>query len=370
MGPLQGLRVVEFAGIGPAPFCAMLLADLGADVVRIERISAANLLGVEYDVLNRGKRSVAVDLKSDDGLATALELVEAADVLIEGFRPGVMERLGLAPDVCWQRNAALVYGRMTGWGQTGPLAQAAGHDINYIALSGALSVCGEPGAKPAMPANLLGDFGGGALYLAFGVMAAVYEARSSGKGQVVDAAISDCSAHLSTMLYGLMHNGLWQDERGKNLLDGGAAHYNSYCCADGKWVSIGPLEPQFYAEFLSRMELADDPGFDCASDPAQWPTQRERLAAIFVTKKQQAWCELLEGSDCCFAPVLGLREATEHPHNRDRQVFETHDGCVQPGPSPRFSRTPGKISGSPPTPGQHSAEVLRDWKRARSGESR
>lgn len=367
MGPLAGLRVVEFAGIGPAPFCAMLLADMGADVVRVERATSASLLGIEYDVLNRGKRSVAADLKTETGLRTALELVEAADVLIEGFRPGVMERLGLGPEQCWQKNPALVYGRMTGWGQTGPLAQSAGHDINYIALSGALSVCGEAGAKPAMPANLLGDFGGGALYLAFGVMAAVHEARSSGKGQVVDAAISDCSAHLGTMLYGLMHNGLWQDERGCNLLDGGAHHYNSYCCADGKWVSIGPLEPQFYARFLARMGLADDPDFASANDSAQWPLQRQRLSAIFITRSQQAWCELMEGSDCCFAPVLGLREATEHPHNRERQVFETHDGCVQPSPAPRFSRTPAKISRSPPTPGQHSADVLSDWKIPRSG---
>ena len=362
MGPLKGLRVVEFAGLGPAPFAAMLLADMGADVVRLERRQGDNLLGIDYDVLNRGKRSVAVDLKSEQGFETALELLSRADVLIEGFRPGVMERLELGPEDCWEANPALVYARMTGWGQDGPLASSAGHDINYIALSGALSAFGDKDGKPAMPVNLLGDFGGGALYLAFGIMAAVYEAKSSGKGQVVDAAISDCTAHLSTMLHGLMFNNRWQDQRGSNLLDGGAHHYNSYCCADDKWISVGPLEPKFYAEFLQRVGLADDVRFAGAMDSARWPELKLLLEELFQSQSSNHWCELLEGTDCCFAPVLGLSEAPHHPHNVARGVFETHDDCVQPAPAPRFSRTPGGIHRSPPKPGQHSHEVLREWR--------
>ena len=362
MGPLKGLRVVEFAGLGPAPFAAMLLSDMGADVVRLERSQGDNLLGIEYDVLNRGKRSVAVDLKSEQGFETALELLSRADVLIEGFRPGVMERLELGPEDCWEANPALVYARMTGWGQEGPLASSAGHDINYIALSGALSAFGDKDGKPVMPANLLGDFGGGALYLAFGIMAAVYEAKNSGKGQVVDAAISDCTAHLSTMLHGLMFNNRWQDRRGSNLLDGGAHHYNSYRCADNNWISIGPLEPQFYAEFLQRVGLTDDARFADAMEPARWPELKRLLEELFKSNDSDYWCELLEGTDCCFAPVLGLSEAPNHPHNVARGVFETHDDCVQPAPAPRFSRTPGGIHRSPPKPGQHSYEVLREWR--------
>ena len=362
MGPLKGLRVVEFAGLGPAPFAAMLLADMGADVVRLERSQGDNLLGIDYDVLNRGKRSVAVDLKSEQGFDTALELLSRADVLIEGFRPGVMERLELGPEDCWEANPALVYARMTGWGQEGPLASSAGHDINYIALSGALSAFGDKDGKPVMPANLLGDFGGGALYLAFGIMAAVYEAKSSGRGQVVDAAISDCTAHLSTMLHGLMFNNRWQDQRGSNLLDGGAHHYNSYRCADDKWISVGPLEPKFYSEFLLKVGLADDTRFARAMEPARWPELRLLLEELFQSQSSNHWCELLEGTDCCFAPVLGLSEAPHHPHNVARGVFETHDGCVQPAPAPRFSRTPGGIHRSPPKPGQHSHEVLREWR--------
>ena len=361
MGPLTGLRVIEFAGLGPAPFAAMLLADMGADVVRLERRQSDNLLGIEYDVLNRGKRSVAVDLKTPEGIATALELLSKADVLIEGFRPGVMERLGLGPDACWQANPALVYARMTGWGQDGPLAQSAGHDINYIALSGVLSAMGERGGKPAIPVNLLGDFGGGAMYLAFGIMAAIYEARNSGKGQVVDAAISDCTAHLSTMLHGLMHNNRWQDKRGENLLDGAAPHYNTYQCADGEWISIGPLEPKFHAEFLQRMQLQDDEDFRDYQNPEHWPAMKARLADIFAEKGSLEWCALLEGTDCCFAPVLGLGDAARHPHNNARAVFETHDDCVQPAPAPRFSRTPGSIRRPPPSAGQHGEEVLRQW---------
>lgn len=365
MGPLQGLRVIEFAGLGPAPFAAMLLADMGADVVRLERRQGDNVLGIDHDLLNRGKRSVAVDLKTPEGVATALELLAHADVLIEGFRPGVMERLGLGPELCWQTNPALVYGRMTGWGQEGPLAGAAGHDINYIALSGALSAMGERDGKPAIPVNLLGDFGGGALYLAFGIMAAVFEVRRSGKGQVVDAAISDCTAHLTTMLHGLLHNHRWQDRRGDNLLDGGAAHYNSYQCADGKWITIGPLEAKFHAEFLQRLQLQDDAEFQGYENPENWPALKERLATIFVSRDSDEWCTLLEGTDCCFAPVLGLREAAGHPHNVARAVFETHDDCVQPAPAPRFSRTPGSIQRPPPAAGQHDDEVLRQWRRGR-----
>lgn len=364
MGPLKGLRVIEFAGLGPGPFAAMLLADMGADVVRLERSQSDNVLGIEYDVLNRGKRSVAVDLKTPEGVGTALELLSHADVLIEGFRPGVMERLGLGPEACWQTNPVLVYGRMTGWGQTGPLAKSAGHDINYIALSGALSAMGEQDGKPAIPVNLLGDFGGGAMYLAFGIMAAVYEAQNSGKGQVVDAAISDCTAHLSTMLHGLMHNDRWRDQRGTNLLDGAAHHYNTYQCADGEWISIGSLEPKFHAEFLQRMQLQNDVDFKDYQRPEHWPKLKKKLSAIFAEKDSPEWCALLEGTDCCFAPVLGLRDAAGHPHHVARAVFETHDGCVQPAPAPRFSRTPGSIRRPPPTAGQHSAEVLQQWSKA------
>lgn len=362
MGPLKGLRVVEFAGLGPAPFAGMLLADMGADVVLLERSQDDNLLGIDYDVLKRGKRSVSADLKTDEGLGLAQEFIAFADVLIEGFRPGVMERLTLGPEVCWETNPALVYARMTGWGQDGPLASSAGHDINYIALSGVLGSFGETGGRPVMPANLLGDFGGGALYLAFGVMAAVYEARSSGKGQVVDVAISDCTAHLSTMLHGLMFNGQWRDQRGSNLLDGGAHHYNTYRCADNQWISVGPLEPKFYARFLNKLGLSDDPRFTDSMAAAKWTVCKERLDELFLSKSRSDWCELLEGTDCCFAPVLGLGEAPEHPHNIARGVFETHDGCVQPAPAPRFSRTPGSVDRSPPTPGQHSQEVLREWR--------
>ena len=369
MGPLKGLRVIEFAGLGPGPFAAMLLADMGADVVRLDRHQSENLLGIEYDVLNRGKRSVAVDLKTSAGVATALDLLSNADVLIEGFRPGVMERLGLGPEVCWRKNPMLIYGRMTGWGQDGPLANSAGHDINYIALSGALSAMGEHNGKPAIPVNLLGDFGGGGMYLAFGIMAAIYETRESGKGQVVDVAISDCTAHLSTMLHGLVHNNRWQDRRGNNLLDGAAPHYNTYRCADGKWISIGPLEPKFYREFLQRMQLQDDADFQEYQRPEHWPILKKRLADIFAGKDSEQWRALLEGTDCCFAPVLGLRDAAEHPHNIARAVFETHEECVQPAPAPRFSRTPGRIQRPPPETGEHSAEVLREWNEAdeRSG---
>ncbi|MGQ7843877.1 CaiB/BaiF CoA transferase family protein [Granulosicoccus sp. 3-233] len=361
MGPLTGLRVIEFAGLGPAPFAAMLLADMGADVVRLERQQSDNLLGIDYDVLNRGKRAVAVDLKTPDGIATALELLSRADVLIEGFRPGVMERLGLGPEVCWQVNPALVYGRMTGWGQDGPLARSAGHDINYIAISGVLSAMGERDGRPAIPVNLLGDFGGGAMYLAFGIMAALYECRTSGKGQVVDAAICDGTAHLSTMLHGLMHNDRWQDRRGENLLDGAAPHYNTYQCADGEWISIGPLEPKFHGEFLRCLRLQDDEDFQDYQNPECWPRLKKRLATLFAQRDSTHWRALLEGTDCCVAPVLGLRAAAEHPHNASRVVFETHDGCVQPAPAPRFSRTPGRIQGPPPAGCQPGAEVLRQW---------
>lgn len=363
MGPLKGLRVVEFAGLGPGPFAAMLLADMGADVVRLERSQGDNLLGIDYDVLNRGKRSVAVDLKSEEGFELALELLSRADVLIEGFRPGVMERLELGPEECWEANPALIYARMTGWGQDGPLASSAGHDINYIALSGALSAFGDKDGKPVMPVNLLGDFGGGALYLAFGIMAAVYEAKASGRGQVVDAAISDCTAHLSTMLHGLMFNKQWQDQRSSNLLDGGAHHYNTYRCRDNRWISIGPLEPKFYAEFLQRTGLSEDERFVRATDRKRWPELKVLLEELFLSEDSAHWCQLLEGTDCCFAPVLGLEEAPLHPHNIARGVFETHDECVQPAPAPRFSRTPGGVSRPPPKPGQHSHEVLREWRR-------
>lgn len=360
MGPLNGLRVVEMAGLGPAPFCAMLLADMGADVVRVERPEGNNLLGLDYDILARGRRSIAVDLKSPEGVETVLKLVEKADALIEGFRPGVMERLGLGPEVCFERNGRLVFGRMTGWGQDGPLANAAGHDINYVALTGALAAIGTPGSGPVVPLNLVGDFGGGAMYLAFGVLCALLEARTSGQGQIVDAAMVDGAAHLMTLMYGLRHAGLWSDGRGTNLLDGGAPFYRTFRCADGEWVSVGSIEPQFYA-LLLRKSGCDDPALQTQMDSRKWPGQRQALERIFAARTRAEWCEIMEGTDVCFAPVLDMAEAPRHPHNLARETFvETH-GVVQPAPAPRFSRTRAEIGRRPPKPGEHTNEILRDW---------
>jgi alpha-methylacyl-CoA racemase len=363
-GPLQGIKVVEMAGIGPGPMCAMLLADLGADVIRVDRPVQIDLgvprRGRIYDVLRRGRRSVAVDLKDPAGVEAVLELIGSADAVIEGFRPGVMERLGLGPDVCLARNPALVFGRMTGWGQDGPLAPAAGHDLNYIALSGALSTIGEASGPPVPPLNLVGDYGGGALFLAFGVCAALLEARSSGQGQVVDTSMVDGAASLMSSVYGLFASGDFISERGSNTLDGGAYFYGSYRCADGRYISIGSIEGKFHAELLERLGV-DPADVGDQRDREGWPANKERMAEIFATRTRDEWCAELEGTDVCFAPVLDLDEAPEHPHNKARGTFVEIEGVVQPAPAPRFSRTPGRVHGPIPEPGQHSREVLSDW---------
>jgi alpha-methylacyl-CoA racemase len=365
-GPLAGIRVVEMVGLGPCPFAAMMLADMGAEVIRIDRKSAPGAvnpfpeLGTKFDVMARGRRSLALDLKQDAGRATALALAGKADILIEGFRPGVMERLGLGPDHCLAINPKLVYGRVTGWGQHGPLAQAAGHDINYIALTGMLHAMGRAGAPPSPPLNLVGDFGGGAMMLAFGVVCAALEARTSGKGQVVDAAMTDGAALLGAMMYGFRAYGSWSDGREANLLDGGAHFYDTYACADGKFVSVGAIEPQFYS-LLLKLGGIDDPAFAAQMDGSAWPALSAKLAAIFKTRTRDQWCALLEGSDTCFAPVLDMAEAPLHPHNAARATFAQVDGVTQPAPAPRFSRTPAQLGEPPARPGQHSAAILADW---------
>ncbi|MGE3250315.1 MAG: CaiB/BaiF CoA transferase family protein [Hyphomonadaceae bacterium] len=364
-GPLAGLKVVEFAGIGPGPFCAMLLSDMGADVVRIDRVSGARG-GTpkgpnKFDVTSRGRRSVALDLKSADDVETALRLMDQADALIEGFRPGVMERLGLGPDVALKRNPKLVYGRMTGWGQFGPLANAAGHDINYISLTGALHAMGRKNETPPPPLNLVGDFGGGALYLAMGICAALVEAGKSGKGQVIDCAMTDGAASLASMFFGMRAAGIWKDERDNNLLDGGAHFYDTYECKDGKWISIGSIEPQFYALLLEKTGLSGDADFAPYMDRTHWPKLTEKIAAVFKTKTRDEWCALMEGSDVCFAPVLSWEEATKHPHNVARETFVSIEGVPQPNAAPRFSRTQSAVQGAAPAVGQHNDEVFADW---------
>lgn len=356
-GPLAGVRVLEFAGIGPGPFCCMLLSDMGADVVRVDRKGAGGFR--KNDVTARGRRSVALDLKQES--ETALALIAKADVLVEGFRPGVMERLGLGPEPALARNPKLIYGRMTGWGQSGPLAHAAGHDINYISLSGALHAIGRKEAPPPPPLNLVGDYGGGSLYLAMGICAALYEAQRSGQGQVIDAAITDGAASLMGVMYGLRASGLWSDDRDANLLDGGAPFYDVYETADGKFVSIGPLEPQFYALLLEKAGLTGDPAFAAQMDRAAWPAMSEKLADVIRGKTRDEWCALLEGTDACFAPVLSMEEAPTHPHNAARGAFFELDGVVQPAPAPRFSRTPGAVQGPPTAPGSDSEAVFADW---------
>lgn len=361
-GPLAGLRVVEIAGIGPAPFCGMLLADLGADVVVVDRI-VANSESIDLGaaaITNRGKRSIAVDLKDPEGIAMVLDLVRAADVLIEGMRPGVMERLGLGPDECLRRNPALVYGRMTGWGQDGPLSQAAGHDLNYIGLSGALWYAGQPGDPPLAPPSLVGDIGGGALYLAVGVLAATMSARQSGQGQVVDAAIVDGSAHLTSLLLSLTAGGAMEIERGRSGLDG-APWYGSYRCADGGFITLGSVEPKFYRQLLEKLDLLDDPAFLDRDNISLWPELRERLKALFVTRTRAEWCGLLEGSDVCFAPVLDPIEAAAHPHMAARQVYREVGGVLQAAPAPRFSGTPAQTIGAIPMRGADSDTVRGDW---------
>lgn len=363
MGPLKGVKVVEMAGIGPGPFCCMLLSDLGAEVIRIDRTEAADL-GImrdpKYDLLGRGRRSVAMNLKRPEAVAAAKRLIARADILIEGFRPGVMERFGLGPDECFAVNPRLVFGRMTGWGQEGPLAHAAGHDINYISLTGALGAIGREGGAPVPPLNLVGDFGGGALYLAFGVVCALLEARQSGTGQVVDAAMVDGAASLMTAIYGLRAMGVWSDRRGENVLDTGAPWYDVYETKDGLHVSIGSIEARFYGELLEKL------GLDAASLPAQydrkrWPELRQRFREVILSRTREEWRVAMEGSDVCFAPVLSMGEAMEHPHNVARGTFVEIDGIRQPGPAPRFSRTRPEVPAPPPAPGAHTEEVLHDW---------
>ena len=357
-GPLVGVKIVEFAGIGPGPFCGMLLADLGADVVRIDRAESAGR--GHPDLANRGKRSIAVDLKKPEGVEAALSLIEKADGLLEGFRPGVMERLGVGPDVALKRNPRLVYGRMTGWGQTGPWSQMAGHDIDYIALTGALHTMGRKDEPPAPPLNLVGDFGGGALYLAFGLLAGIIEAKSSGKGQVVDCAMIDGAASLMTMFFNMKAVGMWSAERDSNLLDGGAHFYDTYACADGKWLAVGSIEPQFHAELVKGLGLPADT-FGMYMDRSKWPEFSQRIADVVKTKTRDEWMKVFDGTDACVAPVLSMDEAPKHPHNAERKTFVESFGVVQPNAAPRFSRTAGAVNGAPAMAGKHSTEVLESW---------
>ncbi|GHI03170.1 carnitine dehydratase [Streptomyces cellostaticus] len=359
-GPLSGVRVVELAGIGPGPFAAMLLADLGADVVRVDRPGGPGLaIDPAHDITNRNKRSVVVDLKAPDGPARVLDLAERADILIEGYRPGVAERLGVGPGDCHARNPRLVYGRMTGWGQDGPLADRAGHDVAYIALTGTLGMIGRPDEPPAVPANLLGDYAGGSLYLVVGVLAALHHARASGTGQVVDAAIVDGTAHLSAMIHGMLAAGGWQDRRGANLLDGGCPYYGTYETADGGYMAVGALEARFYEEFLHRLGLDDLA--PARKDWTRWGELRERVAARFKSRSRDEWTALFEGSDACVAPVLSLGEAPHHPHLAARGTFSHHGGITQPAPAPRFSATPTTVRTGPALPGAGTETVARDW---------
>ncbi len=363
MGPLQGIRVIELAALGPAPFCCMLLADMGADVIRVDRLAAADAGEWQVDhrrhVASRGRRSLAVDLKHPEGVAVVRRLIDGADVLVEGFRPGVAENLGLGPDACLQRNPRLVYGRMTGWGQDGPLARSAGHDLNYIALSGALHTIGSRDGPPVPPLNYVGDFGGGALYLAFGVVSALLEARRSGQGQVVDAAVLDGVASLMGFIFTQKAAGLWRDERGSNIADGSRPWNTVYETRDGRHVTVAALEPRFYRELVTRIGL--DPGeLPDRDDPANWPMLRARLGEVFRSRTREEWNQLLEGSDACYAPVLSPDEATRHPHAASRQVFIERDGLVQPNIAPRFSRTRPALDRPPPRPGEHTHAVLAE----------
>ena len=357
MGPLKGIKIIEMAGIGPGPFCGMVLADLGAEVIRVDRASAKGT-GSRQEASNRGKKSIAVDLKSKEGVEIVLKLVQESDAIFEGFRPGVMERLGLGPEECMELNESLVYGRMTGWGQDGPLANAAGHDINYISLSGALAAIGRPGSPPVPPLNLIGDFGGGGMLLALGLVSALLESKQSGKGQVVDAAMTDGSALLMTMIYTMQSSGFWKDSMGSNMLDGGAHFYDTYECSDGKFISLGSIEPQFYKL------LCDLAGFDnnLSSDQMSrddWPEKKKAVKEIILTKTREEWCQIMEGTDVCFAPVLNMEEAPNHPHNKARQTFIELEGATQPAPAPRFSRTNPEVQSSPSLVGEHTDEILQ-----------
>ena len=362
-GPLEGVRIVELAGIGPGPYACMLLADAGADVLRVDRVrepSPTTLAGPRWDLLNRSRPSVAVDLKDPDGLALVLDLVAGAEALVEGWRPGVAERLGIGPDDCAARNPGLVYGRMTGWGQDGPLAHSAGHDIDYIALTGALWSIGRAGEPPVPPLNLVGDFGGGGMLMAFGVVAAILEARRTGLGQVVDAAMVDGAASLMTMTFAFHLGGIWSDERAANMLDTGAPFYEVYETADGKWFALGAIERQFYKEFL-RVTGLDAEELPDQMDRARWPELKKRFAEVFRTRSRDQWTEAFAGTDACGAPVLSPWEAHQHPHNRHRQTFVEVADVVQPGPAPRFSRTPGVVSRPPSVAGEDSDEALAAW---------
>ena len=358
MGPLSGFKIIELAGIGPGPFCGMMLSDMGAEVIRVERTGGSKK--ASKDVLARNRRSIAVDLKQPEGVETVLRLIESADAVFEGFRPGVMERLGLSPDICLARNPRLVFGRMTGWGQTGPMAQAAGHDINYIALAGALHAIGRKSEKPVPPLNLVGDFGGGGMLLAFGMVCALLEAQKSGAGQVVDAAMVDGTASLMAMFFSMAASGAFTQERGSNMLDGGAHFYDTYETQDGKFVCIGSIEPQFYAELIEKAGL-DQEKYAPQMDQSMWPELSKDLESVFLTKTQAQWCELMEGTDVCFAPVLSIFEAPSHPHNVARNSYTTVDGVVQQSPAPRFSRTQAEISNGARVPGQDTLSVLTDY---------
>ena len=356
MGPLTGIKIIELAGIGPGPFCGMMLSDMGAEVIRVDRLGSR---ARGQDVLNRGRKSIAVDLKSDAGREVVLKLCESADAIFEGFRPGVTERLGLGPDDCRARNKRLVYGRMTGWGQDGPMAQAAGHDINYIALTGALHAIGPKGGKPVPPLNLVGDFGGGGMLLAFGLVCALLEAGRSGEGQVVDAAMVDGAAALMAMFFTMKAGGMFQESRASNMLDGGAHFYGTYETKDAKHIALGSIEPQFYTLLIEKAGL-DAEDFSAQMDQSRWPEYQEKLTHVFKTKTRDEWTAIMEGSDVCFAPVLALSEVAEHPHNKARGTFQELDGLTQPAPAPRFSRTGVSLSHASRAPGQDSQQVLLD----------
>ncbi len=361
MGPLKGLKVVEMAGLGPGPFCSMMLGDMGADVIRIDRPNPSPLEGdASSDINRRSRRSVTLNLKTDAGREAMLKLIGEADALIEGYRPGVMERLGLGPDVCLERNPKLVYGRMTGWGQDGPLAHSAGHDINYLAITGALHAIGTK-EKPVPPLNIAADFGGGGMMLLVGILAAIYEAQASGKGQVVDAGMSDCVPLLLGSVYTRMAYGAWDDEREANMLDGGAYFYGTYECADGKWISLGSIEPQFHALLLEKLDLSDDPLFARQLEKDSWPAAKAKLEQVFKTKTRDEWDAIMAGTDVCYGPVLSLKEAPDYPHNKARGAFIEINGHMQGAPAPRFSRTPQDFPSPPPNPGQHNEEALADW---------
>lgn len=362
MGTLSGIKVIELTGLGPGPFCAMMLGDMGADVVRIDRIGGhPSTLDARKNILDRSRRSVGINLKSTDGIATALRLIDQADALVEGFRPGVMERLGLGPDICLARNPRLVYGRVTGWGQSGPLAQAAGHDINYLGITGALSAIGSQTSGPVPPLNMVADFGAGGMMLTTGILAALLQVKATGRGQVVDAAMTDGVPLLMGTALTLRATGRWNEGRYNNLVDGGAYFYSTYECADGRWIALGAIEPQFHTLLLEKLGLTDVPEFQNPLNSENWGAAKSRLAAVFITHNQAHWRKLLENTDACFAPVLTMSEAPQHPHNVARETFIEIEETLQPAPAPRFSVTPSATPTAPPLPGEHNDEALHEW---------